>query len=123
MLEDNNTHEQENQNDDTTNLISIEQMESGDNYDQFEDYNQLISQIIQNNDLSGLHNNLIINDDYMKLNDPNIHGLIMFVYQGLSCFDQQNLQQKNPGPYVLNTILDIGFKTISICYTSIDSQD
>lgn len=39
MLEDNNTHEQENQNDDTTNLISIEQMESGDNYDQFEDYN------------------------------------------------------------------------------------
>ena len=43
----------------------------------------LICDILNRQDMNGLHNNLIINDDYMKLNDHNIHSLILFVYTSL----------------------------------------
>jgi hypothetical protein len=57
--------------------------DSGEQYEEFDEFNMLICDILNRQDMNGLHNNLIINDDYMKLNDHNIHSLIMFVYSSL----------------------------------------
>lgn len=47
------------------------------------DLNEEINSYLQTGDLYSLSNCLIINEDYEKLNDENIHNLTLFCYQSL----------------------------------------
>ena len=57
-----------------------------------DDFNGYIDQLIANNDMIGLSNHLIVQDDYMKLNDHNINNMILFVY---NCLNQTLEQSQN----------------------------
>lgn len=49
----------------------------------YQEFNDEVNLHLQKGDLLGLSNSLIINEDFMKLNDENIHNMVVFSYQNL----------------------------------------